>query len=355
VLTGPKRGLNEILLLGPDDEPILASTQAGLGRVMSFTSSADSRWAPKWIAWGGFNRFWEQAVRWVAKRPQASDCEAFADVQGHTVTLTVEAVQPGGKFVQFADLGGKAIAPDMSTQDLELRQIGPGQYRANFQAGQGGSYLVNLRYRKEGQQGGKDSTVQTVVDVPFAPEYEDLTDNFALLNELAETSGGRVLPADPAKADLFSRAGLSPPRSALPLTVPLLLAWVALFLLDVGVRRIAIDVRAIARRVGVWLRLREEQATSATLAALKQTRKRVQDRLAASGGKDADAGKRFAAGKDAAGTMPETDLTPPPPKARPQPKPAEPKPADAEKEATQTHVSRLLDAKKRARDQRGEK
>jgi hypothetical protein len=130
---------------------------------------------------------------------------------------------------------------------------------------------------------------------------------------------------------------------------------VALFLLDVGVRRIAIDVRAIARRVGVWLRLREEQATSATLAALKQTRKRVQDRLAASGGKDADAGKRFAAGKDAAGTMPETDLTPPPPKARPQPKPAEPKPADAEKEATQTHVSRLLDAKKRARDQRGEK
>jgi uncharacterized membrane protein len=355
VLTGQKRGLNEILLLGPDDEPILATTQAGLGRVMTFTSSADSRWAPKWIAWGGFNRFWEQAVRWVAKSPQASDCEAFADVQGHSVTLTVEAVQPGGKFVQFADLSGKAIAPDMSTQDLELRQIGPGQYRSTFQAGQGGSYLVNLRYRREGEEGSKDSTVQTVVDVPFAPEYEDLTDNFALLNELAETTGGRVLPGDPAKADLFSRSGLAPPRTSLPLTVPLLLAWVGLFLLDVGVRRIAIDVRAIAHKLGVWLRLREKKAESATLAALKQTRKRVQDRLAASGGADADAGKRFAAGKDAAGAMPETDLTPPPPKARPQAKPTDAKAPGADKEEPQTHVSRLLDAKKRARDQRGEK
>ncbi|MGB2821222.1 MAG: VWA domain-containing protein, partial [Phycisphaerae bacterium] len=286
VLTGPKRGLNEILLATSEGEPILATTQAGLGRVASFTSSADSRWASKWLTWSEFNRLWEQTIRWVAKSPQATDCEAFADVQGRSVTLTVEASQPDGSFLQFADLTGQVIAPDAETTwPLELRQIGPGQYRASFQAEAGGSYLVNLRYRKAGAD-EKFAMVQTVVNVPFAPEFEDLTDNAALLHELAETSGGRVLPPSPEKADLFSRAGLTPPRASMPLTRPLLIAWVIIFLLDVAVRRIAVDFKAIARRVAAVLKRQKADLQSATLAALKSRRQRVQKRLG--GRKDPD-------------------------------------------------------------------
>jgi len=406
VLTGRKGGLSEVVLSGPESEPLLATEQAGLGRVVAFTSSADSRWAGKWLTWGGFNQFWEQTVRWAAKSPQATDCEAFADVQGRGVTLTVEAVQPGGKFVQFAKIVGQVIAPDMTSRTLELRQIGPGQYRANFQADQGGSFLVNLRYRRAGD-GEKDQLVQSVVTVPFAPEFEDLTDNSALLAQVAEATGGRLLDVDPEKADLFSREGLVKPRSAMGLTIPLLLAWVVLFLLDVAVRRVAIDFAAIARRLGIhagelagasalaaagitlgalvcaglrpigphlalhiaiaavlllgaaaWL-LRGiifsralPAVQDATLAALKARRQRVQQQLKADG-RQQQAGRRFVAPKGAAAKLPEPDVAKPPPTRRPA-APGEPEKPEPPAAGDQTHVSRLLDAKRRAKGRRGD-
>jgi uncharacterized membrane protein len=402
VLTGPKGGLSEVVLATTDKEPVLATEQVGLGRVAAFTSSADSRWAGKWLAWGGFDRFWEQTVRWAAKGPQATDCEAFADVQGRDVTLTVEAVQPGGQFVQFANIVGQVIAPDMTTRPLELSQIGPGQYRANFQADQGGSFLVNLRYRRSGPNQA-DQLVQSVVTVPFAPEFEDLTDNAAMLAQVAEITGGRTLDTDPKKANLFSRAGLVKPRWAMPLTIPLLLAWVVLFLADVAVRRIAIDFAAIARRLGIrtgelagasaiaaaaitlgalacagmlpvglhlawqiviaagillaaagWL-LRGiifsralPAAADATLAALKARRQSVQQQLKAEG-RQQQVSRRFTAGKGAATELPEPDVAKAPPSHRPPPLPEPKKPQPPASE--ETHVSRLLDAKRRAKGQ----
>ena len=71
VLTGPKGGLAELLMTGPEDDPVLASSQVGLGRAAAFTSSADARWAGAWVAWGGYARFWEQVVRWTARSAQA--------------------------------------------------------------------------------------------------------------------------------------------------------------------------------------------------------------------------------------------------------------------------------------------
>jgi hypothetical protein len=232
----------------------------------------------------------------------------------------------------------------MSSQALELRQIGPGQYRADFQVGEGGSYLVNLRYRREGPD-DRPALVQTVVNVPYAPEFDDLTDNAALLAELAETTGGRVLPSDPAKADLFSRAGLEPPKAAIPLTEPLFLAWVVLFLLDVGVRRIAIDVRGIARRLAARIRRQREAVENATLAALKKRRDSVRLRLGAQG-KDAHAGQKFVAKDGSADRLPETDLSRPPDKPRPMAQEPSDQPAKPAEDA-RTHVSRLLDAKRR--------
>ena len=351
VLTGPKGGLSEVVLASPDGDPVLATVQSGLGRVASFTSTADSRWAGKWLAWGGFGQYWEQTVRWAARSPQSTDCEAFADVQGRNVLLTVEAVRPGGEFVQLSHIAGTVIDPEMKDHPIELRQIGPGQYRAEFRADKGGgSYLVNLRYRKAGEDQAPQM-FQTVVTVPYAPEFEDLKDNSALLGQVAEITHGRRLAPNPDTADLFSRAGLTAPRTPLPITRPLLLAWIVLFLLDVGVRRIAIDVAALFRKLVAKLRLGAEEAGSATLAALKARRQRVQERLARSGEDRATAKQRYAAGEDARAEMPKADLTKAPPAHREPAKgpPPEAKPPGQEPE---THVSRLLKAKRRAQEER---
>ena len=282
VLTGPKGGLAQTVLTTPEGDPLLAQTQAGLGRCVAFTSSADSRWAQPWMTWGGFNRFWEQAVRWAARPAQSLDCELMADVQGKDVVLTVEAMESGGTFQQFAQISAQAIAPDMSVREVPLAQVGPGRYRGQFQADAGGgSYVVNLRYRKVGADASQPpGLMHFAVAVPYAPEYRDLVDNKALLAEVAAITGGRVISADPASAKLFDREGLKFPRWTQPLTVTMILIWLGVFLLDVAVRRLAIDFTAIGKwvvRTATW---RKAEQKDATLDRLKARRQEYREQVA---------------------------------------------------------------------------
>ena len=57
VLTGQKNGAYTPML-GPEDEPIFAHWQVGLGRSAAFTSDATNRWAKDWLNWGGYADFW---------------------------------------------------------------------------------------------------------------------------------------------------------------------------------------------------------------------------------------------------------------------------------------------------------
>ena len=352
VLTGPRGGLAELLMLGPDDEPILAGWQSGVGRCAAFTSSADARWASRWLRWGGFARFWEQTVRWAAKSQQSADCVVFADVQGRQVTLTAEALDRQGNFVQFSGITGRVVGPDMKARDLELVQVGPGQYRAVFTAGQSGSYLASLRYKKagEGEGGGM---VQSVITVPYAPEFRDLSDNAALLAEVARDTGGRLLPAEAKGADLFSRQGLKFPETPVPLMTALAIAWVALFLTDVAVRRLAIDFRAGAARVVAFVKRPFAKRATEEEARLTQLRTRtLQLRKGMKpGAVDPDAARRFEAPAGVAAAMP--DVPPPIPPAPPPAPAAEKKETSAQAPpAGAGHIDQLLSAKRRARKEK---
>jgi len=349
VLTGPKGGLTQALITGPEGDPILATGQAGLGRCAAFMSSADARWAGKWLGWGGYTRFWEQAVRWVSKSSRPSDCEIFADVEGRNVTLTVEAVDAEGNFVQFSGIIGQTIAPDMSAKPLELGQVGPGRYQAKFRAGMPGTHLVTFQYRRPGDD-QTTGLVESAVTVPYAPEFRDLSDNFALLAEVARITGGRVIGGDPQQAKLFDKQGLSFPKTATTLTKPLLLVWLVLFLLDVAVRRLAVDFRAAARRVGAWVwRTRRSQEAGETVDRLRQRREQTRRQLDRAQDK-AVAAKRYDAPDGSTPVeLPSADLAPPRPA---KPEAATPEPAEKKPKAPpeSSHLQRLLKAKQKSRD-----
>ena len=347
ILTAPKGGLTQVILTSPEADPILAAGQSGLGRCVAFTSSADSQWASAWLGWGGFDRFWEQAVRWAARSDRATDCEIFTDVEGRHVTVTVEAVDKEGQFLQLQNIVGQAIAPDMTARPLRLEQVGPGRYRGRFRVEQSGSHLLNLRYAKAGDEPGRSASVQSVVTLPYAPEFRDLTDNMPLLTKVAEMTGGRVLPNDPAKADLFSHVGLEFPKTATSMMRPLAILWLVLFLLDVAVRRVALNPRAIAARVVAAFRPGRKGAESEqTLSQLRRRRRQVQQEYVQAADGRNDAGRRFAGGETAGEVdLPMADTRPPAeaPSGRTQGEPSgrEVKPAD--------HLDRLLKAKRDAR------
>ena len=350
VVTGPKGGLNQVVLTSGQSDPILATCQSGLGRCAAFTSSVDSRWASNWLQWSGFERFWEQAVRWAAKPSQSADCEVFADVQGRQVTINVEAIDAEGKFIQFANIEGQIISPDVSTGVLELTQIGPGQYHGQFQAAASGSYIVNLRYKKLTED-KKTLFTHTTVTIPFAPEFRDLTDNAPLLAEVSDISGGRILSSDPNQANLFDYTGLKFPETEMPLLRPLMLIWLALFLLDVATRRVILDVRAIARRGASFVRLKKsERKADQTLDRLRARRQTLRDQLSTRKA-DQSASRRYQAGEDYRGDLPTTDTV----------KRAETKvekkleksvPDKTEAIEDSSHIQRLLRAKHKAAEDR---
>jgi hypothetical protein len=317
-----------------------------VGRAAAFTSSADAKWAAAWLRWGGFGRFWEQAVRWAAKSQQSSDCVVFADVQGRQVVLTAEALDRQGNFVQFSGITGRIVGPDMKAKDLEFMQVGPGQYRAAFTAAQSGSYLASLRYKKagEGEGGGM---VQSVITVPYAPEFRDLSDNAALLTEVARDTGGRVLPAEAKKAEVFSRAGLKFPETPVPLATALMIVWVALFLTDVAVRRLAIDFKAIGARAVAFARrpfVKRKPEEEARLRQLRTRALRLRKQMTPAA--DPHAAQRFEAPAGAPTAMPDAAPPPPAPPAKAGERregeaPAQPEAGD--------HIDQLLSAKRRAR------
>ncbi len=349
VLTGPKGGLNQVVLSSHERDPVLATCQSGLGRCVAFTSSADSKWASKWLSWPGFGRFWEQTVRWAGKPAQSSDCEVFADVQGRDVTVNIEAIDPEGKSIQFANIDGQVIAPDVSSIPLDLMQIGPGQYQGQFQGGESGSYIVNLQYRKVGED-AKTHIMQTTVTIPFAPEFRDLSDNEPLLVEVSKITGGKILPRDPNLATVYDHAGLKFPRSRMPLTKPLMFLWIVLFLLDVAVRRVAVDFRAMVRRAAALIRAaRGQHKVDQTLERLKARRAKLIEKFS-SRKAGTMASKRYEASAEYKGDLPVAKATEPP---RPEPEKKTPEKTPPKKAAQESsHIDRLLKAKQKAKDRK---
>jgi hypothetical protein len=346
VLTGPKGGLNQIVLTSEQADPIFATCQSGMGRCVAFTSSVDSRWGSNWLGWGGFERFWVQTVRWVGKPAESADCEVFTDVQGRQVTINVEAIDAKGKFIQFANIEAQIIAPDVTAGTVELAQIGPGQYRGQFQAGGSGSYIINLRYKKLADPTRTHYTHSTVT-IPFAPEFRDLSDNAPLLAEISEISGGRILASDPNEANLFDYAGLEFPETEMPLLKPLMFIFLALFLLDVAVRRVVLDFRAMARRIVSVVRLAKPQhKTDPVLERLRLRRQKLQEQLS-TGKAAAIAAKRYKGGDAFEGDLPVAKVTEPvkPVSASQSEKPAPEKTAARE---DNSHIQRLLKAKRKA-------
>ena len=51
------------LMIGPDQDPLLASWQAGLGRVSAWTSDGGERWSAPWNGWEGGPDFWAAVVK----------------------------------------------------------------------------------------------------------------------------------------------------------------------------------------------------------------------------------------------------------------------------------------------------
>lgn len=253
--------LATVVLRGPQDDPILAAWQYGLGRAVAFTSDASSRWGADWIGWEGYADFWNRVVRWTMARGSTTNVETIIRERGQEAVISVAARDRQGGFLNGLALQAAIVGSDLTTTVIPLQQVAPGQYEGSFVPTAEGAYFVTVAGSTVASEGAPfpQTVMQTAGWVlGYSPEYA-LRDvgvsgksGGALLQALSQATGGESLADRPAAA--FSH-NLRQERAAQPLWPYLVGAALLLLPIDVGVRRLVLTRGDLARLAG-WLRLR---------------------------------------------------------------------------------------------------
>lgn len=264
-------------------DPILARWQHGLGNVAVFTADASPRWANAWIKSPAFATFWPRTMRSILRTPN-NDFDVRTVRDGPRTRLIAEAIQSGGVATNFLSFTGRQSGA--RSGDVQLQQTGPGGYEAMLDTPDPGSYFVTLNV--QGPSGNCGTLLAGAV-VSSAAELRSLQSDEALLTQAATRTGGRVLSAFDPNVDLFTREGLRRSSSSQPIQDVLLLTLMGMVVIDVAVRRLALDWQhskelfaAACASVQGFFSTRSIESRP-TLWTLRQARRNIDQKLKATG------------------------------------------------------------------------
>jgi hypothetical protein len=240
VITRPKP-TSEVVLATENGDPLLSWWRYGLGMSVAFTSDAKSRWGAEWLSWPSFGQFWAQVARHALRKAEAKGTVVQVERKGRRTTVSLDAIEPSGKYLNRADTELTLIDPSLGTKAIEMAQTAPGRYQAEFDVARAGTYQLQFSQSKGGQAIGRQSRG---LAVGYPDELRLRPANAELLRTIAETTSGRH--------DLKAENVFDPPSRTAPRTTPLWPYLVAvaglIFVLDVALRRIDLTLLPGFRR-----------------------------------------------------------------------------------------------------------
>jgi uncharacterized membrane protein len=234
VVTRPKP-TSEVILATEAGDPLLAWWRYGLGMSVAFTSDAKSRWAAEWLSWPQFSQFWAQLARHALRKAETKGTVVQVSRQGNKAALSLDAIEPDGRFLNDALTELTLVDPGRSTKKIEMKQTAPGRYATEFDAADVGSYQLLMTQKKNGVLLAQQTRG---LAVGYPEELRLREPNRALLQSIAQISGGTF---DPKPASIFAESKRSVAR-ATPLWPWLVAIAGILFIFDVGLRRLDLSL-----------------------------------------------------------------------------------------------------------------
>ncbi len=207
---------------GAGEDPLVARWTVGTGRVVSFTSDADSRWSPAWIRWPGFEGTWAQIVRWAMRPRLAEEVFVWMDESRGAAQLILEGAlrEPTAELIS---------AQQESATPLSLIQTGPFRWSASLEQIPSGWYQLVLASRQDSapvfvKRWVQIGTPPTLEEIPGQPPRE------SVLRQIARSTSGVYEAPDRSLLPLTTRSTTTQPifHWWLPLVIVLLLVEVAL-------------------------------------------------------------------------------------------------------------------------------
>ena len=189
----------EPILVGLDDEPVLAVARKGLGRTAALT--ADLGRADPFTAWRDLPGLVGAVARWLEVAPTPFNLRLSADGR----TATVDAIE------RNRYLDGERLELRVGDARLPMLQTAPGRYQATLPASASGNAVLT----RAGQAVGR---------VRLEPQTRELdaTGGLETLRRIAAASGGTVLE---------NLDGYAPATAFLPVPLAPWLALLAALLL----------------------------------------------------------------------------------------------------------------------------
>ncbi len=217
------------LRIGPDEDPLLTSWQAGLGRVTAWTSDGGERWATPWASWDGAPTFWAGVVKDTF--PVVGDGGGIiARVVDGQLQLRLEGADDWpADAVATASVAG----PDGSSTAVPLERLDGSTFAATVPISEAGTYAVGANVTDG------DETVWSGVGLTtrsYPAEYAPRPTDRVQMERVAVRTGGRV---DPVAADLFTPDGTVAGSRRIDLTPWLLLFALLAWPIAVAVSRLA--------------------------------------------------------------------------------------------------------------------
>jgi len=186
VVTIPK-GRAQVMLSGPEGDPLLATWSVGIGRAAAFTSDFKARWGRSWTSWSDGQRLFGQLARDLARHADNPRVRLEADTSGGELRLRASVTDERGRSESLRPLVAKVTAPDGSTSTVPLDAVGAGLYSATVAASRPGAYVTSL---VDEQSQALEATTGAVLTL--GDELRPTGTDRGLLRRITEQSGGKL-------------------------------------------------------------------------------------------------------------------------------------------------------------------
>ncbi|OPJ63070.1 VWA domain-containing protein [Clostridium oryzae] len=219
-----------VVLKSDRDDPILSLWQCGLGRTVAWNSDVSGKWNANYVGWDKNLRLWQNIINYTVKNYNSSSASMEVNRQGQQAKISFTDKKNGSSVATKAAI----IDPSGKSRSIKLYETSPGKYSAAIKLSKTGVYMINGRQTKNGRV---ISSVNTGYALQYSPEYK-MGQNGSKFIKLVRASNGKIIkhPKQVFTNDIIRKSG------EVDLSQKLLALAILIFMLDVAVRRLNINI-----------------------------------------------------------------------------------------------------------------
>ena len=188
------------VLMSDRTDPILATWQYGLGRVIAWTADDGTDFAKTWTTWDRYDTFFAGMLRWALPDPENRAVSASVSRDGGAARFSFTATGVGGPTADLDHAVVTVSGPGIADVTLPIAAVGPDVYEGVLPKAADGAYHLSISW--SGAQGTMNDSAAVVL--PPSPELRPTFDGAALLASISAQSGGKQYTLDDAPGSLFS-------------------------------------------------------------------------------------------------------------------------------------------------------